>query len=113
LKFEVEELTDRRAVIHLKGRLDANSAEITKARLKSIVNNGIDELVLDMRDVHFIDSSGLSVLVSSYRVVNESGGAFILAGTVPQVEMALQMTRLNRVFPVYKDVEIALASFEE
>ncbi|MBS1253396.1 MAG: Anti-sigma-B factor antagonist [Anaerolineales bacterium] len=110
--MEIEELAGARAVVKLEGRLDANSADEAKTTLKNAAAAGETHLVVDMADVNFIDSSGLSALVSGFKAAREQGGTLALVNVGPQIEMALKLTRLNRVFAIYDDVESALASFE-
>ncbi len=112
MEIEVEDLAGMRAVVKLEGRLDANSADEAKAALKNAVAAGQTHFVVDMADVNFIDSSGLSALVSGFKAAREQGGSLALASVGPQIQMALELTRLNRVFTVFDDVESALASFE-
>jgi len=111
--FSIEEYSDQRAVVRVSGRLDADSAGALKAALKDAAAAGLIHLVVDMQDVSFIDSSGLSALVSGFKAARERNGALALAGVGPQIQMALELTRLNRVFPVYSDVATAFASFDD
>ena len=110
MKYRVEERTPQRAVVRLAGRLDVNSAEELKTALKDVAATGLIHLAVDMQAVSFVDSSGLSALVSGYRAVREQNGAFVLAQAGPQIKMALELSRLYRVFPVFEDVESALES---
>jgi anti-sigma B factor antagonist len=113
LEFKVEEHPGQRAVVRLTGRLDANSSDALKTALKEVAATGLAHLVVDMQAVSFIDSSGLSALVSGYRAVREQDGALLLARVGPQIKVALELSRLYRVFPVYDDVASALASFDK
>ncbi len=111
MKIELQKQTNQQAVIKPSGRLDANSGEAFKARLAKAVDSGFIQLAVDMQEVSFIDSSGLSAPVSGFKAVRQKSGMLVLVNVGPQVEVALEMTHLNRIFPIYSDLDSALASF--
>ena len=108
MNFTFEEKGSQRALVRLDGRLDASSASDLKDSLKRAAETGTIYQVIDMADVNFIDSSGLSVLVAVYKTVREKGGSIVLVDVGPQVQVALELTRLDQVFPTYADVETGL-----
>ncbi|NSW85119.1 MAG: STAS domain-containing protein, partial [Syntrophobacteraceae bacterium] len=59
----VEEIMDEVTVLKFQGRLGSNSAATVKDRIKSCINERRLQLVVDMGDVDFVDSSGLGSLV--------------------------------------------------
>jgi anti-sigma B factor antagonist len=87
----------------VQGRLDAITAPQIKARLKELVAVGHRQLVVDLVDVSFIDSSGLSALVAGFKAAREVGGTLKLAGLNEQTRTAFQLSRLDRVFEFYPD----------
>lgn len=113
MEYKVEEQGEKRATVRLVGRLDASSAPILRDALKDCVAHDLTALVVDMEGISFIDSSGLSALVSGFRSAREQEGTLVLACAGPQVRVALELTRLNQVFAIYEDVEAALASLAE
>lgn len=97
-------------VLHLKeSRLDAHNSGELKERILKFLEQGQNQLIIDLSQVSFIDSSGLGALLSGYKNANLHHGRFILAGPQPRVQAMFELTRLNRVFDVYADVEDALA----
>jgi len=109
MEYSVQEKGSQGALITLDGRLDANSAPDLKASLKAAAQRGLIFLVVDLNKVSFIDSSGLSALVSIFKAVREQHGAMALVGVGSQVKVALELTRLDRVFPAYPDAETAFS----
>ena len=67
------------------------------------------ELVCDLTEVGFLDSSGLSALVSGLKAARERGGFLKLAGLNEQVAKIFKLTMLDRVFELHPSVEAALA----
>jgi anti-sigma B factor antagonist len=97
-------------VLLLSGRLDAAHAESLKCALKRIIDSGSVYVVVDLADVPFIDSAGLSALVFGLKLARRAGGDVMLAGVQPQTLTVLSLTMLDKVFTVYATQEAALAS---
>lgn len=102
--------TEGKLVIRLLDeRLDANNAGDLKERIQHLLEAGEKHLVVDLADVHFIDSSGLGALLSGYKNANMREGSLVLAGVQPRVQTMFELTRLTRVFAIYPNVSDALA----
>lgn len=108
MNFTFEDKGNQRALVTLDGRLDANSATELKSSLRQAAEQGTIYQVIDMSGVNFIDSSGLSVLVAVYKTVRDQGGSIVLVDVGPQVKVALELTRLDQVFPTYADAKTGL-----
>jgi len=109
LELEVRMLSERRAVLVLAGRLDAIHAPAVRARIQALVGEGRVELVCDLREVAFIDASGLAALVSGLKAAREQGGFLKLAGLREPVARTFRVTLLDHVFELNPTVEAALA----
>lgn len=94
-------------VVRLEGRLDAYTCPAVKADLNDLIAEGHLKIVIDMQEVPFMDSSGLSSLVSGLRLVREKGGNLALSGVQEKVQVVLRLTMLDRVFPIYPTPEAA------
>jgi len=88
--------------------LEAVESEDFKSRLKDLVADGGEHIVMDLGNVGFIDSCGLGALISALKVLRTSGGSLVLANVSESVEAVLRITRLARVFDVCPAVEDAL-----
>ncbi len=69
------------------------------------------EVVLDMRQLRFVDSSGLGAILSSLRRLSSSGGDLRLACVTPEVAALLQLVRLDQIIGIYESSEEAVRSF--
>ncbi len=69
------------------------------------------QLVLDLGNVTYIDSSGLGVLVGLWSSAKKSGGEIKLANLSPEMNDMLQLTKLVTVFQIFDKVEDAAATF--
>jgi anti-sigma B factor antagonist len=107
--LNVTELSDRRAVIAAKGRMNAITAPVMKARAQELIAAGRVEIACDLSGVGFLDSSGLSALVSILKATREHGGCLKLAGLNEQVARIFKLTNARSLFERYPSVETALA----
>ncbi len=108
LALDVQELDGSRVVIALRGRLDAVAAPALMKTIRGIVEGGRVELVCDLSDLEFVDSSGLSAFVSGLAIAREHGGALHVAGANEEVARSFKSTRLDHVFVLYPSVALAL-----
>lgn len=92
-------------------RLDAHNSEELKAEVNKVFATGSKNLIVDLKEVRFIDSSGLGVLVSGYKNASTRQGALKLSGLQTQVKSMFELTRLHRVFDIFQTVDEALESF--
>ena len=82
-----------------------------KKTIAQLLEQGQAQLLIDMRSVKFLDSSGLGALVRAMTTSQNEGGQTKLLGAGPQVRKLLEMTKLDSVFEMYDDPETAVASF--
>lgn len=96
-------------VIHInEERLDAHNSADLKLELLKLFEAGNRDLLVDLKEVRFIDSSGLGALVSGFKNATSSHGSLRLAALQPQVKSMFELTRLHRVFEIYQTVADAL-----
>lgn len=90
--------------------IGAPEAEFKKAVLQ-LLERGRVNLLIDLSDVGFLDSSGLGALVRAMTTSQNEGGQTKLLGAGPQVRKLLEMTKLDSVFEMFDDLETAASSF--
>ncbi|REE95140.1 anti-sigma factor antagonist [Thermomonospora umbrina] len=98
------------AVISLRGELDIASADDLRRHLHAARRTHGDHLVLDLDDLEFMDSHGLSVIIGCHKAVTAGAGSLALTGARPIVRRTLQITGLDRRLSLYDTVEEATAS---
>ena len=98
-------------VVSPKGRLDAPVAADGRETLTGIIAEGRVRIVVDLEDVTFVDSMGLSVLITALKVADSAGGGVALARLSDSVRSIIELTRLHRVFHIFQDVEAAVQDF--
>ncbi len=99
-------------IIELQGKITIGSGD-TQLRdvIQKAITDGKTKILLDMRGVTTIDSSGIGELVGSYTTVTNRGGKLKLIRLPPKVTDLLQVTQLITVFEIYEDEASALNSF--
>jgi anti-sigma B factor antagonist len=76
-----------------------------------LFESGTKDLLVDLKEVRFIDSSGLGVLVSGYKNASTHQGSIKLCNLQTQVKSMFELTRLHRVFDIYQTIDEALESY--
>jgi len=109
LKLEVRQV-GQAAVVHLAGSADIAEAERMRLRLEDLASRRISLIVLDLADMDFICSSGLGAIISAHIKCRHHQGKIRLAAPQPAVRELLETTCLDKILPIYKGVEQALAS---
>jgi anti-sigma B factor antagonist len=113
MQIDVEQDGLATVVRPVADRLDIEVASDFRSMLLSLIEQGNRQLVVDLNDVTFIDSSGLGALVSALKTIKRSQGTgdVRLARVQPPVVSLLEIIRLNRVFTTYPDIDGAVESF--
>lgn len=97
------------AIVRLEGDLDIASEQQATADLEGALD-GADMLVVDLRGLAFIDSTGVRVLLSVELLARERGARFGVVRGDGMIARLLEVTRIEQRFPVVDDPEELLAS---
>lgn len=111
MQVRIEERGDAVLIEVKEERLDAHNSGELKAQMLGLFEEGKNNLVVDMQEVRFVDSSGLGALVSGFKNASARSGNLKLSGLQPQVKSMFELTRLHRVFEIFPNAQEALASF--
>ncbi len=95
-------------VIELPERLSIADAGKVKSSLQTLVETGRKKLVLDLAQVSFMDSSGLSVLLSARKSVTRVSGHVVLLNPSDEARTLIELTRLHEVFEIFSDKQAAV-----
>ncbi len=89
-------------------RIDAAVALAFKEAMRKATDGDNTDVILDLRQVDFIDSSGLGAIVAAMKFLAPDR-ALILAGLTAAVDKVFKLTRMDSVFSVYSTLDEALA----
>ena len=99
-------------IVEVTGNLEANSGEASlKDKVRSLVQQGRKNILIDLGNVSYMDSSGLGELVHVYATTKNAGGTLKLMRVTRRLKDLLTITKLVTVFDTYEDEPSALASF--
>ena len=98
-------------LVEMSGRLVMADAPEARQRLESIIEQGSGKLIIDLSDVGFMDSSGLSVLISTFKQTRTKDGDVVLLNPSPAVRTLFELTRMQQVFDIVDDEAAAAARF--
>lgn len=106
MKYSVDK-QDKYALLALEEEnLNSLLAPHLKSEFYVMHNEGIPSLILDLSAVKFVDSSGLSAILTGNRLWKASGGSFVLTGLVhPSVKKLIEISRLDSILSIIHTAE--------
>ena len=91
-------------VVHLQGEVDMNTSPAARDLILKALHEKKD-LLIDLSDVTYIDSSGVANLVEGYQMAKHQSVHFGLVGVSPAAENVLRLARLDQVFPMHRTID--------
>jgi anti-sigma B factor antagonist len=99
-------------ILDLSGRITLGEGSVQlRDAVRDLLSKGQKNILLNLGDVNYIDSSGIGELVSAYTTVRNQGGDLKLLNLTKKVHDLLQITKLYTVFDVKDDEASAIASY--
>jgi anti-sigma B factor antagonist len=99
-------------VVDISGRITlGEGSAMLRGLVRQLLDHGRKQIILNLGDVQYIDSSGIGELVSSYTAVKKDGGELKLLNLTKKVHDLLLITKLFTVFDVHNDELKAVGSF--
>ncbi|MCW2967490.1 MAG: anti-sigma factor antagonist [Solirubrobacteraceae bacterium] len=102
LEITEEWVTRSRLVLGLAGEMDLSTSTPLRERIDLALERGVVGLVVDLREVTFIDSVSLAVLVAAKRRLEPEGRLALVVGDT-YVQLVLAASALDQVFDVFED----------
>ena len=104
---------DRAMVLQLSGDvLGGKDYELFTNLIKELVDEGHVDIVLDLKKVRYINSTGLGILVSGLTTLKKNMGHMKICNLSDRIDRLFSVTSLTTVFPTFETLEDALASFD-
>jgi anti-sigma B factor antagonist len=101
-------------VVDISGRIELGGESAALRDLVcDLLRKGHKQILLNLGDVHYIDSSGLGALVSAFTTVRKQGGELKLLNLTNKVSDLMQITKLYTVFDITNDEAEAVKSFSQ
>jgi len=107
MAFEIQKNGNHTLIKVNSDRLDTNNAPELKSELVAINSKGEKNIILDMSECSYCDSSGLRSVLVANRLCEDAIGTFVLSGLQPDVENLVNISMLHTVLLITKTVEEA------
>jgi stage II sporulation protein AA (anti-sigma F factor antagonist) len=100
-------------IVRLKGELDHHTAEAVKQRMESAIEqNQLKHIILSLKDLNFMDSSGLGVILGRYKQITAKGGKMVVCDINPAVYRLFEMSGLFKIVSIQDTERQAISSLE-
>lgn len=110
LKLQLEQ--HRQAlVVRLVGELDHHSADAVKAQMEdAILRGNVTHLILSLKELTFMDSSGIGVILGRYKLITSRGGKMVVCDVSPAVYRLFELSGLFKIVSIEQSEREALSS---
>ena len=114
MNFEIktEPLSDRAFAIAIAGEVDLYVAPELKQQLLDVIDRGATEIVVDLTDATFVDSTTLGVLIGAVRRLRTNDGRLTVVCNDRNVAKIFELSGLDRVFDIFPTREQAIARLD-
>src|SRR5215475_15183650 len=102
---------DHVALISVAGNLTFFEVRALRDSVQSLLSEKRNNILLNLRELKYLDSSGIGELARIYVTVVKQGGTMKVVGLAPKVDEILKVTHLSQVFQEFPDEQTALQSF--
>lgn len=100
-------------ILAVNGKLTGGpEAEAFRGIFKSLVAEGKKQIVVDLKKVDWINSTGLGILIAGYSSLRTAGGDLVLCNVGDRIESILYVTKLNLLFQAFDSEEAAVEHFK-
>ena len=107
-------IVDHVAILDLSGRITLGEGSVQlRDAVRDLLSKGSKQILLNLGDVTYIDSSGIGELVSAFTSVKNQGGQLKLLNLTKKVHDLLQISKLYTVFDIKDDEASAIAAFSK
>ena len=114
IELSVHQVRPGVAIVSIEGALTlGTSLHAADTNLQKVITTGSPQVVLDLKNVPFIDSAGLGTLVFASGFAETHNGALRLCQVTERVAALLKLTRTDTILHVDADVERSLAALNE
>lgn len=96
-------------VLGVTGEIDVFTAPEFKNAINRAIESGTTDLVIDLTQVSYMDSSGFGTLLGATKRVRPKGGSISLVGCSEAIERMMKITRLDTVFNLFATIDEASA----
>ena len=114
MNLHVELVQHRNVLVtRLSGELDHHTSELVRYQMdEAILRGQVSHVVLSLKDLTFMDSSGLGVILGRYKQIKAKGGKMVVCDMNPAVRRLFELSGIFKIVSVYDNERMALTSLE-
>jgi anti-anti-sigma factor len=90
-------------IVELKGDIDYFSVSELKNALFKLIHDKAPSIILDLQHVEYMDSSGLGLIVTAHRVMNNYNGKISLVNVCDDIRVILKLATVDTLLTIYKN----------
>ncbi len=109
--FDSTTFAENKAIVHVNGKIIGNAVTQFREEIEQQLQDGNNNLIIDLTDVPLLDSTALGVIIITLQVLQRSGGKLVLLNPQKAVSSVLEVTRLTSILEVYESEEAARNAF--
>jgi anti-sigma B factor antagonist len=91
--------------VSITGSLDSNTSPALQQRIDDEINDSVSTTIIDFKNLDFLSSAGLRVIFKTKKVMDNSGGKFLLVNLQPQIRKVFEIIKALDGMNVFKDQE--------
>ncbi len=99
------------AILDIKGEFDLHNANLMKETIRDVMEKGMFNLLVNMDETSYLDSSGIGVLVSTLNSLQKAGGILKIMNIKGPVKKVFEFSQLDMIFKIYDNETDALKSW--
>lgn len=90
-------------IVEVDGDIDYFSVSELKNSIFSLINDKVRSIILDLKDVEYMDSSGIGLIVTAYKVMNGYGGRIALLHVQEDILALLKLATVDSIMKIYEN----------
>lgn len=98
------------SILEISGEIDFNTSRDLREKFQEILGKNPPKLLVNLKKVNYIDSSGLATFVEALQQVKRYSGRLVLAGLVPAVRGVFEIAKLDSIFELIDSEERAFSN---
>jgi len=99
-------------IVSINGEIDVYTSPQVKQVINALIEKGIYNLIINLEQVRYIDSTGLGVLIGALKKVREQNGHIFLVCVDQQIKKVFTITGLIKIFKIFENNDKAIEAFK-
>lgn len=105
------DLINNKLIIKIDGDIDHHTCEEIRNKIDQEINKrNPKSIIFDMKNVNFMDSSGIGVIIGRYKLMMSGGGITAMINVKPQIQRVYDICGLKKIIPIYENEKQAIES---